>query len=264
MPVRDVPVRDITYHVREEGEGPVVLLVHGFPLNHTMWLPQIEALAGTRRVIAPDLRGFGQSGVTEGTVTMQDFADDLASLLDALSVSEPVCFIGLSMGGYIAWPFLERYGQRVGKLVLMDTRAVADTPEAAEGRYKMADYMLKSGMSVVAKAMLPRLLAPSTKHSQPHLVERLEEMILSNDPRGAAAAQRGMAERPNREEFLAGIDVPTLLVVGENDAISTAEEMANMAEAISGSRLEVIPDAGHMSNLEAADQVNAVLREFLS
>src|SRR5687768_11766912 len=171
-----VIVGDIRLNYTQRGNGSPLLLVHGFPLDHSMWRGQLTALAGTHRVIAPDLRGFGGSSVTTGAVTMEQYSDDLAGLLDALSIAEPVVFCGLSMGGYVAWQFALRHRVKLSKLILCDTRAIADTREAAEGRLKTAEKVLAEGASVVADAMLPKLFAPETATKHPALIAETKEV----------------------------------------------------------------------------------------
>jgi len=247
----------------DAGAGRPVVLVHGFPLDHSMWNAQIDALSEDYRVIAPDLRGFGRSGVSEGTVTMQQFADDLAGLLCALQVDEPVVLCGLSMGGYVAWQFWRQHGWRLRGLILCDTRAVSDTPEAAAARREMAQRVLREGPAPLVAQMMPRLFAPSTAQDQPELVESLRGVMLKTDPRGIAAAARGMAERPEMVSQLNQIECPALVIVGELDAISTAEEMRAIARAIPHARLVEIAGCGHMSPLERPAEVSAAMREFL-
>ena len=256
-------VNGIELAVADEGNGPPLVLVHGFPLDHGMWSAQVEALSGQYRVIAPDLRGFGRSGVTEGKVTMEQFADDLAALLDALEVDQPVAFCGLSMGGYIGWAFLRNHRRRVRALILCDTRAAADTPEAAAGRLETADRVLREGPAPMVDAMLPKLLAEATLRSRPHRVESLRGVMLSTDPEGIAAAGRGMAERPDATPMLPRIDCPCLVLVGRLDALSTPGEMRAMAGAIPGARFVEIPGAGHMAPVENPDAFNAAIIEFL-
>jgi len=257
-------VNNVKLATVDRGQGVPLLLVHGFPLNQAMWNAQIEVFGQRARVIAPDLCGFGASGVREGTVTMEQFADDLAGLLDGLGVEEPVVFCGLSMGGYIGWQFFARHRERLRALVLCDTRAAADAPEAAANRRGLADRVLREGPAPVADAMLPRLTAEVTPKIRPEVIESLRAMILSCDPRGIAAASRGMAERPDSTGMLGRIDVPTLVLVGEADAISTPEEMAGIAGAIRGARLVKIPSAGHMSPMENPAEFNAPLGAFLA
>jgi pimeloyl-ACP methyl ester carboxylesterase len=238
--------------------------MHGFPLDHTMWEAQIETLSGQWRVIAPDLRGFGQSGVTEGTVTMAQLADDVAALVDALEIREPIVLCGLSMGGYVALAFWKRHAARLRGLILCDTRAAPDSPEAASARRQTADRVLREGMQVLADSMLPRLVGPETHTSQPQIAERLRATILACDPRGAAAAALGMAERPDFTAELGGIRCPTLIVVGAADVISPREEMASMAERIPACRFVSIAGAGHMTPMECPAQLNAALAGFLA
>ncbi|MCX7419708.1 MAG: alpha/beta fold hydrolase [Planctomycetia bacterium] len=252
-----------TLNVYDIGAGTPILFVHGFPLDHTMWRFQIAELSKTFRCIAPDLRGFGQSTVTEGKVTMQQFADDLAALLDALNVTQPVVFCGLSMGGCIAWQFVRRHSLRLKGLILCDTRAVPDPPEVAANRLKMANDVVEQGPTIVANAMLPRLFAAETAQTQPALIDDLRQVILRTNPLGIAAAARGMAERADACPWLTSIAVPSLLIVGEQDVISTAAEMQTVANAIPGSQIAVLPNAGHMAPMENSAMTNAAMRSFL-
>ncbi|HEY4234214.1 MAG TPA: alpha/beta hydrolase [Lacipirellulaceae bacterium] len=249
------------------GAGPTVLLVHGFPLDHSMWSAQIEALAGACRVVAPDLRGFGQTplGSIEPArgVTMEQHADDLNELLDALAISEPVVLCGFSMGGYVAWQFLRKYATRVRALVPWDTRAVADTEEARAGRIKMAENVAEWGSGRVGETMGPKLFAPETFQKLPEVVRAVRAVVEGTSPAGIAAAQRGMAARPDMTSLLPTIKVPTLVIVGEHDAISPPEEMKAIAAAIPGAELVVIPDAGHMTTMENPRAVNAALAAFV-
>lgn len=255
---------EIELETVDQGRGRPLVFVHGFPLDHTIWNAQVDELSGRYRVIAPDLRGFGASGVTEGTVTMDTMADDLAALLDSLGVEEPVVLCGLSMGGYVAWQFRRRHASRLGALVLCDTRAGADSPEAAAGRLATADAVIAEGPAALVEGMVPKLLAEATLRGRPQLVESVRKMMLATDPRGIAAAARGMAERPDSTELLAKIDFPTLVIVGRHDALSTVDQMRSMAEAIPGARLVEIAEAGHLSPLENPAAVNAALGEFLA
>ena len=248
----------------DAGEGMPLLLIHGFPLDHAMWNAQIDALAAHCRVVAPDLRGFGASGVTPGKVTMEQFAADLASLLDALGIGGRVVVCGLSMGGYVAWQFWCQYAARVRALILCDTRAAADAPEVAAGRLATADRVLREGPGVLVEAMMPKLLAPSTAAGSPELAEALRRVIERTDPRGIAAALRGMAERPDVTARLGEITCPALVIVGAEDAISTPQEMGTIARAIPGARLVEISGAGHMSPVERPQQVSAAIVEFLA
>ncbi|MBX9789600.1 MAG: alpha/beta hydrolase [Pirellulales bacterium] len=263
--VRKLRAGDVELALHDQGSGPPILFVHGFPLDHSMWRGQLAAspLAGRFRLIAPDLRGFGSSSVTPGTVGMHEMADDLAALLDTLQIREPVVFVGLSMGGYVAWRFWERHAHRVRALVLCDTRSAPDTPEAAQGRRQFAASVLAEGTAPVATAMLPKLFAEQTATRQPEIVQAMEDVIVRTAPEGIAAALRGMAERPDATPLLATIRVPTLVLVGEHDAISPPAEMRKIADGIAGAQFVEVPDAGHMAPLENAAAVNAALVNFL-
>ena len=257
-------VNSIELAVVDRGHGMPLLLVHGFPLSHEMWSEQIEVLSRECRVIAPDLRGFGRSGVTPGTATMEQFADDLAALLDVMGISEPVVFCGLSMGGYIAWQFWLRHGRRLRGLVLCDTRATADSPEAAANRLTTADRVLAEGPQIVVESMMPRLFAASTAESKPEVVQSLRRIMMATEREGIAAASRGMGRRPDMTPRLGEIRCPVLVLVGALDAISPPAEMRAIAEAIPGARLVEIPGAGHMSPMERPAEVNAAILDFLA
>ena len=258
-----VKVHEIDLHYVERGSGKPLVLVHGFPVDHTMWEHQISALSKTHRVIAPDLRGFGQSGVTAGLATMPRMADDLADLLDGLSIREPIVLCGLSMGGYVAWQFARRYPDRLAMLIACDTRAIADTAEAAANRIALAERVQKEGPAFVAESMLPKLFAPATIASQSPCVEATRAVILRTDPKGIAAASRGMAQRPDVTAWLGAINVPTLVICGQHDAISTVAEMRGISQAIPRAKFVEIADAGHMSPLEKPAEFNAAVSEFL-
>lgn len=258
-----IKVNDVELNFVERGHGTPLLLVHGFPLDHSMWQHQLEGLADVCRVIAPDLRGFGQSDVTPGKVTMQQFADDMATLLDALKITQPVTFCGLSMGGYVAWQFTQRHRARLAKLILCDTRSVADSAEAAEGRRKTAQRVLAEGVQVVADAMLPKLFAPDSAIRERTWVTQTRDVMLRTPPAGIAAALLGMAERPDVTPQLSQFDVPALVVCGQYDAISPSAEMREVAAKLPSARYVEIARAGHMAPLEQPAAVNAAIREFI-
>jgi 3-oxoadipate enol-lactonase len=251
----------------QRGTGVPVLLVHGFPLDHTMWDSQIEALAPSCRVIAPDLRGFGQSPLGDidhaRGLSMERYADDLAELLDFLSVREPVVLVGFSMGGYVAWQFLRKHRAHVRALVLCDTRAVADTDEGRAGRLKMAENVAEWGSGRVAEMMGPKLFAQETFEQQPEIVAAVRHVVERTLPAGIAAAQRGMAARPDVTSLLPTIDVPTLVIVGEQDAISPPAEMKSIADRIPGAKFVKVADAGHMTTMENPEDFNDALVKFV-
>lgn len=264
---RTVQVNDIQMHVRDEGAGVPVLLVHGFPLDHTMWDAQIAALGAACRVIAPDLRGYGQTDLGAAgdppKVTMQQYADDLAALLDALGVDEPVVYAGFSMGGYIGWQFVKHHRGRLRALALVDTRAADDADDARKMRLKMAGHVQEWGADKVAEAMIPKLFAESSIEAVHPMVARTREVIGATNPQAIAAAQRGMAERPDSTPDLPGIDVPVMAIVGAEDQLSKPEEVRSVVHAIPNAGMVTIPAAGHMAPVEQPDAVNLVLTEFV-
>lgn len=249
--------------VVDQGVGTPMLLVHAFPLDHSMWRAQIDTFCRSRRVIAPDLRGFGTSEVTSGVVTMEQLADDLAEVLSALDVSQPVTLCGLSMGGYVAWQFWQRHHERLGRLILCDTRAAADTPVAAKARQIMALEVLRDGSRVAAEAMIPKLFAESTYEQRAELVEATRDVILATSPEAIAAAQRGMAQRPEMTERLGEVNTPALLICGEADSISPPSEMQSIAAAMPKAEFVTIADAGHLAPLEQPQAVNDAIEQFL-
>ena len=250
--------------VKRGHRGYPLLLVHGFPLNHSQWQRQIDYFSDHCRVIAPDLRGFGGSDVTPGTVTMEQMADDLNNLLTELQVHEKVIFCGLSMGGYVGWQFWRKYRERVLAMILCDTRTARDTPEGAAGRRQLAARLLAEGAEVAADAMLPKLFAPETRQKHPYLIERVRQMIVNNQPAGLAAALEGMAVRGDAWDILHSIDVPSLVIVGEQDELTTVDEMRRMANAIPGAAWVSVPHAGHLAPLENPAVVNEAIAEFIT
>jgi pimeloyl-ACP methyl ester carboxylesterase len=243
------------------GHGLPVVLLHAFPLNRTMWEPQIAALFGECRCIVPDLRGFGDSPKS-GPYTMDRFADDVASLLDALRIERAVIG-GLSMGGYIALAMWRRHRHRVRALILADTRAAADTDEGKQKRDGLMALAARDGAMAVAEKQITGLTGRSTREKQPELVDRIKIVMSGESVDGIVGALQAMRARPDSTALLSGIDVPTLVVVGEEDVITPVKEARAMASAIRGSRLEVIPEAGHLSNLERPAAFNAALSDFV-
>lgn len=252
-----------SWNVRDEGQGPVLLLVHGFPLSHRMWDEQFAKLTQKCRLIAPDQRGFGESLPVPDTLSMEQLADDLADLLDALSVAEPVILVGLSMGGYVAWQFWERHADRLRGMVLCDTRASADAPQVAEGRRRLADRVLANGVGEVTEDMLPKLFAPESHEQRAEQVKQTVEVMNATSPRTIAAAQRAMASRPDMSGRLDELDLPVLVICGEHDRITPPTEMRSMAEKIPHAEYVEIARAGHMAPLEQPDAVNAAIERFI-
>ncbi|MFL5806590.1 MAG: alpha/beta fold hydrolase [Roseiflexaceae bacterium] len=260
MPTATVNGVQLAY--RDEGAGRPLLLIHAFPLNSAMWERQIGPLARHYRVIAPDLRGFGASQIGPGAASMDQYANDLAGLLDQLGPGAwRVALGGLSMGGYIAFAFLRRYRERVDALILADTRAQADTEEGRQTREQNARLAEEQGPGAIADQMLPKLLSP---HASDELRAEVRRMIVANHRAGIAAALRAMAARPDSTPLLATIDVPTTIIVGAEDSLTPPSDARAMHDAISASRLVEIARAGHLSNLEAPDPFNAAMHALLT
>jgi pimeloyl-ACP methyl ester carboxylesterase len=248
----------------DEGPGPAVVLLHGFPLSSAMWKEQVHGVGSIYRMIAPDLRGHGGSPAPDGVYTMDEMADDVIELLDTLSLDEPVVVGGLSMGGYVALSLVVRYPARVRGLMLMDTRAGADSPDAAQKREEMARAVIAAdNAGPVVDSMMPRLFAKTTLELRPERVTILRKVMEQTSPRGIAGALRGMACRPDRLGALANIAVPTLVLVGEEDVITPPSEAQALADAIAGARLEVVPESGHMAPYENPAVANPVILRFL-
>ena len=256
-------INNIETAYTDTGAGRPIVLIHGYPFNRSLWSDQIPALSNTHRIIAPDLRGFGESEASQGPSTMNQLAADVAALMDHLEIPSAT-IAGLSMGGYVALAFYKQFASRVRALVLADTRAQADTEEAKQTRAQQAEKALSEGMAGIADAMLPKLLTPETVSKRPEIVKRIRDMMLKTKPEGAAAALRGMAERDDQTELLPKITVPTLILVGAEDAITPVADSEKMHHAIAGSSLVVLDHAGHVSNLERTQQFNDALLHFLS
>ncbi|WP_437204741.1 alpha/beta fold hydrolase [Planctomicrobium sp. SH664] len=250
-------------NVFDAGSGDPLLFVHGFPLNHRMWQAQLNEFSATHRVLAPDLRGLGKSSGSTGITTMEQFADDLALLLDALEVRKPVTLCGLSMGGYIAWQFWRRHAERLERLIQCNTRAAADSEAARTGRRETAARVLAEGARVVADSMPAKLFSKTFQQQYPEQVEETRQIMLSNPPQGIAAALHGMAVREDLTSRLPTIDIPTLVIAGAEDEIIPAREMQTMAAAMPNARYLEVPSAGHMTPLEAPALVNDAIRDFL-
>ena len=239
-----------------------VLFVHAFPLNRTMWAPQVSAMVERCRCIAADLRGFGDS-VRQPPYSMEQYADDLAGLLELLRVQK-VVVVGCSMGGYVAFEFWRRYKDRVRAMVLVDTRPTADTAEAMERRRQQIDLVRAEGSTAIANAQIASMVGKTTREKQPDTYDAVHRMIAQAPVDGIAGALEAMMKRPDSTADLAAIDVPTLVVVGEEDAITPVKEARAMHEKIPGSSLQVIAQAGHLSNMERPAAFNHVLTEFVS
>ena len=251
---------DIFYEVL--GSGPPVVLLHPFPANHNLWKPAAQALITRYRVILPDLRGHGDSGVGDGPATMEKHAADIARVLDHEEVRR-AAFVGVSIGGYVLFEFWRKYRARVDALVLCNTKAQADTPEARAVRLQAATFVLERGTELFFASMIPKLMGKTTRDTRPDLVEGALRMMRTMSPEDVAMVQRGMAERQDSVETLKTINVPTMLVTGDEDILTGVGEAELMRQNISGSQINVIAKAGHYSPWEQPEEVGKLLRQFL-
>lgn len=259
-----VPVNNTYLAYDDHGIGLPVLFLHAFPLNRQMWQGELTALLADERyrLVALDWRGFGESDITTPVSTMELFADDVAGLMDALGIQRAV-LCGLSMGGYTAFAFLRKYPQRVSGLILADTRPGADSPEAQANRENVARIAETQGTGAIADLQVPRVLSEYTRQHHPEVELRVRQMIDAATAQGIAAASRGMGQRADSTDLLAGITCPTLIVVGEQDVLTPPIVAQEYAAQIPGAQCVVIQHAGHLSNLEQPEAFLQVVRGFL-
>ena len=251
---------EIFYEIR--GDGPPVVLLHPFPANHEFWSPVIPALESRYRLILPDLRGHGTSEIGQGPAFMPKHAADIARVMDRAGAGK-AAFIVCSIGGYILFEFLRRYRLRVSALALCNTRPQPDTPEGRANRIKSADTVLEQGTEPFLQTMVPKLFGSTTLSSRPDLVEGALRMMRKMSPDDISLVLRGMAERPDSVPDLKYINLPTLIVMGEQDIFATPADGELMRQNIPGSRLNLIPKAGHYAPWERPEAVAPLLRQFL-
>ncbi len=247
------------------GAGRPLVLLHGFPLDRTMWSNQTERFASEWRLICPDLRGHGETPAPEGIYEVDSLADDVLETLADLGVTGRFVLGGLSMGGYVALSIAVRFPERLDGLMLINTRAGADSPAVAENRLRQATLIEESGsIAEVVAGMVPKLFAPATVRRSPGLVEATRARMLATKPAGVVGTLRGLAIRPDRTPDLAGFRVPTLVIAGAHDAVIPLEEAERMAEAVPGAVLVVVSEAGHLAPLEDPDATNAAMAEAMA
>jgi 3-oxoadipate enol-lactonase len=244
------------------GDGPPVILLHPFPVHHEFWLPVADALSTRYRILLPDLRGHGESGVGEGPATMEKHAADIGRVMDDAEVGRAP-LLGVSIGGYAIFEFWRRHRGRVAALGLCNTKAPADGPEARAGRLQAANDVLERGTEPFFESMIPKLMAKTTREMRPDLVDGALRMMRKMSPEDVAQVQRGMAARPDSIETLKTINVPTLLVTGDEDAMTGVNEAELMRQHIANSELRVIPKAAHYSAWEQPGDAAKIIRQFL-
>ena len=239
------------------------MLLHGFPLNGSIWDDQLAALSGRWLVIAPDLRGHGRSEVGDGQYAIDFLVDDLFAVLDETAPAAPVVACGLSMGGYVLLRAAERERARFRALALANTRSHADTDRTRFKRFDAVRALRDQGLGRYAEMFVKTSLGETTRRERPDVVRAVEEMVLASDPRGLIGAQLAMASRTDTTDALERLHVPTLVIGGEQDAITPADDAREMATRISGARLVIIPRAGHTTALETPGEFTHALETFL-
>ena len=245
----------------------LVVFLHAFPLNAEMWMPQLRALPEDWSAVAPDFRGFGESdadenGIDRTEARLEDYAADVAALLDALGAGR-AALCGCSMGGYAAFAVLRRLPGRVAGLLLADTRAAADTDAASASRAAMLELLDRDGPAAVAAEMRPKLVGPATRQERPDVLAAVDSLMDRATARGIGFAVARMRNRPDATSDLAAFRGPVRVVVGEEDTLTPPVEAAAMAAAVPGAALVTIPRAGHLANLESPDAFNEAMRGWL-
>jgi 3-oxoadipate enol-lactonase len=251
---------DITYEVL--GGGSPIVLLHPFPANHELWRPAAKALQSRYQLILPDLRGHGNSGVGEGPATMAKHAADLTRILAEENIDRAI-FVGVSIGGYALFEFWRRHAARVRALVLCNTKAQADTAEARNARLQAAAEVLERDTESFFETIVKKLLAQTTLATRPDLVDGALRMMRKMSPEDVALVQRGMAERPDSVETLKTINVPTLIITGDEDTATGVPEAELMKRHIAGSEMKVVAKAGHYSPWEQPEEVGRLIRQFV-
>ena len=262
MDLRQIESDDAEIVYWSLGKGPPVILLHPFPVNHEFWLPVAEALSTRYRLVLPDLRGHGDSGLGEGPATMEKHAADIACVMQDAEIGRAP-LIGVSIGGYALFEFWRRHRGRVAALGLCNTKAPADGPAARNGRLQAASDVLERGSEPFFQSMVSRVFSKCTQEARPDLVEGALRMMRKMSPNDVAQVQRGMADRPDSVDTLKSINVPALLVTGEDDILTGLNEAELMRQHIPNSEMRVIPKAGHYSPWERPGDAFPILRQFL-
>jgi pimeloyl-ACP methyl ester carboxylesterase len=255
----NTPHRSIAY--LEQGAGAPLVFLHAFPLSPVQWQDQIAHFSASWRCIAPAAPGLGSDAFSQPP-SLAQVGDDLVALLEELEISEPIVLCGLSMGGYAAQWFAHRFPRRLRALVLCDTRAGADNEAARAKRDETIAFARSHEMPEIMVRLRPTLLGETTRQTRPEVVERVNEIAFAHDPARVADATAALRDRPDMTAWLENIDVPTLLLFGDEDGLIPREEIEAL-QRIRGARLEMLPQSGHLSNLETPAAFNAALESFL-
>lgn len=256
-------IRGINIVYDDLGSGDIILLIHGQPFNRSMWNPQKEILSKEHRLIIPDLRGYGESDITEGMVLLDELALDLIHLLEQLHITK-AHIVGLSMGGQIALEMYRWSPALFESIVLADTDARAEDEKGYQNRLQLSAKLLKDGMDKFTDERIKSFMCANTFGKKPDVVHHVETMMKTTNPKGSAAVQRGRAERLDYSPLLEAIDFPTLIIVGDQDEFTPLASARYMHERIKNSRLAVIESSGHIANMEQPEIFNSILRDFYS
>jgi 3-oxoadipate enol-lactonase len=245
------------------GRGPTLVFLHAFPFCREMWQPQRSRLEGEFRLIIPDLPGFGGSSGFVAEPSIDQMAENTASLLDALGILGPVTLAGLSMGGYVALAFARKYPQRLRALILANTRAEPDDETAKANRNRLIAEAAQKSVAEIFEPMLPRMVSPATLAHRPDVVAEVRRLASQQSATAVIAASQALRDRPDSRPHLVHITVPTLVISGRDDIITPPPVLTALAEAIPSARLVSIEQAGHLANLEQPDAFNECLMTFL-
>jgi len=258
----EVEINNIDLYYEDQGTGKPIVLIHGFPFDHHLWDRQVEILADHHRVITPDLRGFGQSDAPEGPYTMTQYAADIIALLDLLQIDRAI-IAGLSMGGYISLAIAEQYPERLDGLVLSNTRTAKDTAAIRQNRYNTVEKIKFEGTEFLVLDMLGKVLSKDTRKHNPAVLEFVEQIMRRQRAAGIIGAQQGMAQRKDRSFILNDLQIPVLVIAGRDDKLISPMEAKRIAKELPLGHLEIIPKAGHLSNLEQPDTYNERFMRFV-
>jgi pimeloyl-ACP methyl ester carboxylesterase len=245
-------------------DARVVVLIHAFPLGAGMWEGQLKALPPGWRLIAPDLRGFGGSSISDpdDNPAMDDYAADVLDVLNDLNITSAVLG-GCSMGGYVAFAVLRRSPRLARAVILADTRATADSPEGRAQRRETLALIDREGPTGVAREMIPKLLGRTTLQDRPDIEPLVRRLIKQHSAAALRGAIRRMMLRPDSTALLRELDVPALIMVGDEDVLTPPDDARKMAAATNKAQLVVLPRAGHLPNIEQPLAFNEAISGFL-
>lgn len=260
---KNITINGLNVAYQDNGTSPLpVIFLHGFPFNKSAWDPQFEAIASKYRMISYDLRGFGNSDAGQESFSMDLFADDLIHFMDALQIPTAIV-CGLSMGGYIILNAIDRYSDRFKAIILCDTQCIADTPEGKEKRFKTIDSINANGLTEFTEGFLKNIFFAETFNRKPEVVDQIRNIMLSTKVSTVTNTLKALAERSETCSILNKINVPTLILCGKEDKITTPERAQFMHENIKNSELHIIEKAGHLSNMEEDGIFNERVLNFL-